>query len=78
METLLHWNSGELHLRVALGKRDGRADTAQGLIFVIDSADRDRIDEARQELDRILSDREMKDCLLMVFSNKQDLPGGEF
>ncbi|ODN87673.1 ADP-ribosylation factor 6 [Cryptococcus wingfieldii CBS 7118] len=47
----------------------------QGLIFVIDSNDRDRIDEARGELERILSDREMRDCLLMVFANKQDLPG---
>lgn len=47
----------------------------QGLVFVVDSNDRDRIDEARQELHRILSDREMKDCLLLVFANKQDLPG---
>ncbi|KAI8073953.1 CPS1 protein [Gongronella butleri] len=47
----------------------------QGLIFVIDSQDRDRIDEARQELHRIMSDREMKECLLLVFANKQDLPG---
>lgn len=49
----------------------------QGLVFVVDSNDRDRIDEARQELHRILSDREMKDCLLLVFANKQDIPGGE-
>lgn len=49
----------------------------QGLIFVIDSGDRDRIDEARLELERILADREMRECLLMVFANKQDLPGGE-
>jgi ADP-ribosylation factor protein 6 len=49
----------------------------QGLVFVVDSQDRDRIDEAKQELHRILSDREMKDCLLLVFANKQDLPGGE-
>jgi GTPase SAR1 family protein len=48
----------------------------QGLVFVVDSSDRERIDEARQELHRILSDREMKDCLLLVFANKQDLPGG--
>ncbi|KAG2173820.1 hypothetical protein INT43_005240 [Umbelopsis isabellina] len=47
----------------------------QGLIFVVDSQDRDRIDEAKQELHRIISDREMKDCLLLVFANKQDLPG---
>lgn len=47
------------------------------MIFVIDSNDRDRIDEARQELHRIIQDREMKDSLLLVFANKQDLPGGE-
>lgn len=45
----------------------------QGLIFVIDSADRDRIDEARKELHRIIADREMKDSILLVFANKQDL-----
>jgi ADP-ribosylation factor 6 len=49
----------------------------QGLVFVVDSKDEARIDEAKQELHRILSDREMKDCLLLVFANKQDLPGGE-
>lgn len=46
-------------------------------MFVIDSQDRDRIEEARQELHRILGDREMRDCLLLVFANKQDLPGGK-
>ena len=48
----------------------------QGLIFVIDSSDRSRIDEARQELHRIILDREMKEALLLVFANKQDIPGG--
>lgn len=47
-------------------------------MFVVDSQDRERIDEARQELHRILSDREMKECLLLVFANKQDLPGGSY
>jgi len=47
----------------------------QGLVFVVDSQDRERIDEAKHELHRILSDREMKECLLLVFANKQDLPG---
>lgn len=50
----------------------------QGLIFVIDSNDRDRIDEAKQELTRIIQDREMKDALLLVFANKQDLQGGAY
>lgn len=46
----------------------------QGLIFVVDSADRERIDEAKVELHRIISDPEMKDCIVLVFANKQDLP----
>ena len=37
----------------------------QALIFVIDSSDRDRIEEARVELMRIISDREMKDAVLL-------------
>ncbi|OBT79645.1 ADP-ribosylation factor 6 [Pseudogymnoascus sp. 05NY08] len=47
----------------------------QGLIFVIDSSDRERIEEASQELHRIIGDREMKDSLLLVFANKQDIAG---
>ncbi|KAF2024618.1 ARF/SAR superfamily [Setomelanomma holmii] len=54
---------------------DGTVPGTQGLIFVIDSNDRDRIDEARTELTRIIQDREMKDALLLVFANKQDLSG---
>ena len=46
----------------------------QALIFVVDSTDRDRIEEARQELLRIINDREMKDAILLVFANKNDLP----
>ena len=49
---------------------------AQGLIFVVDSADAERMDEARQELHRIINDREMKDANILVFANKQDLPQG--
>ncbi|KAF2643950.1 ARF/SAR superfamily [Massarina eburnea CBS 473.64] len=47
----------------------------QGLIFVIDSNDHGRLDEARTELARIIQDREMKDALLLVFANKQDMSG---
>jgi ADP-ribosylation factor 6 len=47
----------------------------QGLIFVVDASDRARIDEARQELHRILDDREMASALLLVFANKKDIPG---
>jgi ADP-ribosylation factor protein 6 len=45
---------------------------------VVDCADRDRIDEARQELHRIINDREMRDAIILIFANKQDLPDGEY
>merc|ERR1711898_9609 len=46
----------------------------QGLIFVIDSNDRDRIEDAREELTKMLNEEEMRDAVLLVFANKQDLP----
>ena len=46
----------------------------QGLIFVVDSSDRDRIEDAREELGKILVEDEMRDAVLLVFANKQDLP----
>ncbi|RZC54928.1 hypothetical protein C5167_013779 [Papaver somniferum] len=46
----------------------------QGLIFVIDSNDRERIVEARDEIHRMLSEEELRDATLLVFANKQDLP----
>jgi len=48
---------------------------ADGLIFVIDAADSERLDEAGVELHRILVDDQMEDAILLVFANKQDLPG---
>ena len=47
----------------------------QGLIFVVDSNDRDRIDDAREELHKMLSEEELREAVLLVFANKQDLPG---
>lgn len=47
----------------------------QGLIFVVDSSDTARLEEARSELHKIINDREMKDALLLVFANKQDIQG---
>eukprot|EP00287_Rhodomonas_sp_CCMP768_P011455 CAMPEP_0196729756 /NCGR_PEP_ID=MMETSP1091-20130531/10035_1 /TAXON_ID=302021 /ORGANISM="Rhodomonas sp., Strain CCMP768" /LENGTH=344 /DNA_ID=CAMNT_0042072675 /DNA_START=127 /DNA_END=1164 /DNA_ORIENTATION=- len=46
----------------------------QGLIFVVDSNDRDRAAEARDELHRMLNEDELRDAVLLVFANKQDLP----
>ena len=46
----------------------------QVLIFVVDSSDRDRIDEAREELQKILGEEELRSSGLLVLANKQDLP----
>ncbi|XP_016143614.1 ADP-ribosylation factor 4-like [Sinocyclocheilus grahami] len=46
----------------------------KGLIFVVDSSDRDRIETAAEELNAMLAEDEMRDALLLVLANKQDLP----
>jgi ADP-ribosylation factor 1/2 len=46
----------------------------QGIIFVVDTNDRERILEAKDELQRMLNEDELRDALLLVFANKQDLP----
>mmetsp|Transcript_50096 Transcript_50096/g.104269 ORF Transcript_50096/g.104269 Transcript_50096/m.104269 type:complete len:197 (+) Transcript_50096:99-689(+) len=45
-----------------------------GLIFVVDSSDRDRINDARDELHHMLGEPEMEKAALLVLANKQDLP----
>lgn len=44
-----------------------------GLIFVVDSNDRERIGEGREELMRMLAEDELRDAVLLVFANKQVL-----
>jgi len=46
----------------------------QGLIFVVDSNDRERIGEAAEELNKMLREEELKDVVVLVLANKQDLP----
>merc|ERR1712057_118689 len=46
----------------------------QGLIFVVDSNDRDRIHETKDELHKMLNEDDLRDAVLLVFANKQDLP----
>ena len=43
----------------------------QGLIFVVDSNDRERVGEARDELHRMLQEDELRDAVLLIFANKQ-------
>ncbi|KAH7711297.1 ADP-ribosylation factor 1-like 2-like protein, partial [Aphelenchoides avenae] len=46
----------------------------QAVIFVVDSSDREHISEAREELHQMLNDDELRDAILLVLANKQDLP----
>ncbi|XP_059843134.1 ADP-ribosylation factor 4 [Hypanus sabinus] len=46
----------------------------QGLIFVVDSNDRERVQESKEELQKMLQEDELRDAVLLVFANKQDLP----
>ena len=40
----------------------------------MDSNDRERIAEARDELNRMLAEDELREAVVLVFANKQDLP----
>jgi len=52
------------------------------VIFVVDSTDKDRLDgskasahSAQEELHMMMASDLLKDCLLLVFANKQDMKG---
>jgi small GTP-binding protein len=47
----------------------------RGLVYVVDSSDRQRLNEARDELHTILKDTDMIGVPVVVLANKQDLPG---
>ncbi|CAE8742738.1 unnamed protein product [Polarella glacialis] len=45
------------------------------IIYVVDSADPDRIGDSKEELRLMLEEEELKSVTLLVLANKQDLPG---
>ena len=46
----------------------------QGIIYVVDSNDRERTSDAREELHHMLTDPELQNAPLLILANKQDLP----
>ena len=48
--------------------------SSSGLIFVVDSIDRERIEEAQNELLSIVTADEMRNVPVEIIANKQDLP----
>uniref|UniRef100_A0A673JJ45 Tripartite motif containing 23 n=1 Tax=Sinocyclocheilus rhinocerous TaxID=307959 RepID=A0A673JJ45_9TELE len=47
----------------------------QAVVFVIDSCHRDRLMESHSELAKLLTEKELRDALLLIFANKQEVPG---
>jgi ADP-ribosylation factor 1/2 len=50
------------------------AKNTQGIIFVVDCNDRERVGQAKEEVERMMNFEEYKDAVLLVFASKQDLP----
>ena len=46
-----------------------------GLIYVVDSLDRERVNKAANEFRQILDDPLMRNSAILIFANKQDLKG---
>jgi ADP-ribosylation factor-like protein 1 len=44
------------------------------VIYVVDSNDRERIEDSKFELQQLLQEEELKGVTLLVFANKMDLP----
>ena len=47
---------------------------SHGIIFVIDSSDKGRIELAREELYKLMDQDELRNAAVLVLANKQDLP----
>jgi ADP-ribosylation factor protein 1 len=45
------------------------------IIYVVDSNDRDRIEQAKDELHRMLNEDALSDACVLIYANKQDLTG---
>ncbi|XP_060562919.1 ADP-ribosylation factor-like protein 2 [Ruditapes philippinarum] len=50
-------------------------ESTDGLIWVVDSADRMRLQDCKKELNNLLVEERLAGATLLVFANKQDLPG---
>ncbi|KYR02675.1 ADP-ribosylation factor [Tieghemostelium lacteum] len=47
---------------------------SSAIIFVLDSADRERISEAKDEIDGLLDEDSLRGAPLLILANKQDIP----
>jgi len=69
--TILAWDYGGREAARPILLQNFR--NIQAFIFVVDSSDRDRIDEAREQLHQIVNKDELKHKTILIFGNKQDV-----
>ena len=50
-------------------------ETTEGLIWVVDSSDSLRLEDCRKELHALLGEERLAGASLLIFANKQDIPG---
>jgi ADP-ribosylation factor-like protein 2 len=73
--------SYQLHVWDVGGQKSIRAywrnyfEQTDGLIWVVDSGDRHRLDVCRQELAQLLSEERLAGASLLILANKQDVDG---
>mmetsp|Transcript_21973 Transcript_21973/g.77054 ORF Transcript_21973/g.77054 Transcript_21973/m.77054 type:complete len:182 (-) Transcript_21973:643-1188(-) len=49
-------------------------EATDALVWIVDSADEERLEEAREELHKLMAEDQLRDAKLLVFANKQDMP----
>lgn len=54
---------------------DAYYNNVNGIIYVIDSTDKDNIDESKIELEKLILREELKSAIILIYANKQDVSG---
>ena len=49
-------------------------ENCEAIIFVVDSADEERLEEAKEELHKLMEESQLADAIVLVYANKQDMP----
>ncbi|XP_012638226.1 ADP-ribosylation factor-like protein 14 [Microcebus murinus] len=54
---------------------DNYCENADGLVYVVDSTDQQRLEDSRREFEHILKNEHIKNVPVVLLANKQDMPG---
>ena len=81
IKTVPHFLGFKLNIWDVGGQRSIRSfwrnyfEQTDGLIWVVDSADIGRLEDCRKELFSLLKEERLAGASLLIFANKQDIPG---